>query len=126
MTSELQVNKTSIDSNELSNLLQSRTVPLLVFDLRPKEDFASAHIDGSVHAVCDAHAKETIMPKIPKDAKIVLVCDDGSVSGPTAEMMRSYGFNTSFLQGGIKTWNRNFVRGNTDSMIPAEELWQQL
>lgn len=126
MTTELEKNKISIDANELSELLQSKTVPLLVFDLRPREDFASAHIDGSVHAVCDARAKETIMPKIPKDAKIVLVCHDGSISAPTAEMMKSYGFNTSFLQGGIKTWNRNFIRGNVDSIISAEDLWQQL
>jgi glyoxylase-like metal-dependent hydrolase (beta-lactamase superfamily II)/rhodanese-related sulfurtransferase len=123
---ELENNKISIDSSELSGLLDSKTVPLLVFDLRSREDFASSHIEGSVHAVCDARAKETIMPKIPKDAQIVLICDDGSVSAPTAEMMRSYGFNTRFLQGGIKTWDRNFVSGNVDSIVSAEELWQDL
>ncbi len=125
-TAELEKNDISIDSNELSKLLQAKTLPLLVFDLRPREDFASAHIDGSVHAVCDARAKETIMPKIPRDARIVLVCNDGSVSAPTAEMMRSYGFNTSFLQGGIKTWSTNFVQGDVDSIISPEQLWRRL
>jgi rhodanese-related sulfurtransferase len=47
--------------------------PLLLFDLRSKDVFENSHIKGSVHAVCDVHAKENIMPKIPKNSKIVLI-----------------------------------------------------
>lgn len=118
--------KISISADDLSKFLQNKTEPLLVFDLRPREDFVEGHINGSVHAVCDARAKETIMPKIPKDAKIVLVCEDGSVSGPTAEMMQSYGFNAYFLQGGVRGWDKGLAKKNVESIVSAEELWQDM
>lgn len=118
--------KNAISADELSGFLQNKTDPLLVFDLRPRDDFTASHIDGSVHAVCDARAKETIMPKIPKSARIVLVCEDGTISGQTAQMMESYGFNTHFLQGGIKNWDKELVKKNVDSIVSTEELWQYL
>ena len=60
----------------LCTTLSRKEEQLLVFDLRPRESYESEHIKGSVHAVCDAKAKETIMPNIPKNVKIILVDDD--------------------------------------------------
>jgi rhodanese-related sulfurtransferase len=53
-----------ISSEQLSAYLKQQ-VPLLLFDLRDKENFEKHHIKGSVHAVCNTQAKEKIMPKIP-------------------------------------------------------------
>ncbi len=117
-----------ISPDELFEFLQNKRDPLLVFDLRPKDSFVAGHIDGSVHAVCDTHAKDAILPRIPKSTKMVLVCDDGTISGETAQMIKSYGFNdTYFLQGGIKNWDKDLViKKEVDSIISAEDLWHEL
>lgn len=100
--------------------------PLLIFDLRLKEEFQKGHIEGSSHAVCDARAKETIMPKIPKNVKIVLVDGDGSMSAQTAQMMRSMGFDVHYLKGGIKSWNKGLVKSAQHTMVSADDVWKNL
>ncbi|MHB8601029.1 MAG: rhodanese-like domain-containing protein [Nitrosotalea sp.] len=92
--------KLSVTAEELYADLKSKK-PLLVFDLRLKEHFSHEHIEGSVHAVCDSRAKETIIPRIPKGVKIVLIDEDGIMSAETAIMMSSYGLDAHFLKGGI-------------------------
>ncbi len=114
-----------IASDELYSDLKSG-MPLLVFDLRLKEHYTSGHIEGSVHAVCDSRAKETIMPKIPKGVKIVLIDEDGSISAPIAAMMASYGLDAHFLKGGIKSWDKSLVKKDIHTIITPEELWHKI
>ncbi len=100
MNTNQELEKLAITAEELQNDLGSEK-PLLVFDLRLKEHYNQGHVEGSVHAVCDSRAKETIMPKIPKSVKIVLIDEDGTIAAETAGMMTSYGFDAHFLKGGI-------------------------
>ena len=83
-------------SDQLSEYLEQQ-VPLLLFDLRDKENFEKSHIKGSVHAVCNAQAKEKIMPKIPKNTKIILISEPENLAKETAEMMASFGLDAYFL-----------------------------
>lgn len=99
---------------------------LLVFDLRLLESYESKHIKGSVHAVCDAKAKETIMPNIPKNVKIILVDDDCKTASETSAMMRSFGLDAYFLQGGMKQWDKETVSGSPQSSIKPDELWKMM
>lgn len=115
----------AISSKDLSALLDEKQ-PLLVFDLRLKESYESGHISGSVHAICDANSKKTIMPNIPKTVKIVLIDDDGSMSSEIASMMRSFGLDAYFLENGIKDWTEDLVSGDIHSMIKPDELWHKL
>lgn len=117
--------KNAISDEELYKDLQSQK-PLLLFDLRLKEDFAQGHIQGSVHVVCDARAKETIMPRIPKNVKIVLVDKDGMMASETAAMMTSHGFGAYFLEGGIKNWGMGLVKKDAQAAITPEELSEKL
>lgn len=117
--------KLSVTADELYADLKSEK-PLLVFDLRLKEHFSHEHIEGSVHAVCDSHAKETIMPRIPKGVKIVLIDEDGTMSAETAGMMASYGFDAHFLKGGIKSWDKGLIKKETRAIIDPEELWSKI
>lgn len=114
-----------ISPDDLHRLIQDRS-PLLIFDLRLKEEFQEGHIEGSAHAVCDARAKETIMPKIPKNVKIVLVDGDGSMSAPTAQMMKSMGFDVHYLKDGIKSWNKGFVKSAQHAAVSADDVWKSL
>ena len=115
----------AVTSDDLYDSLQ-KNEQLLVFDLRLKETYESAHIKGSVHAVCDVNTKETIMPKIPKNVKIVLVDDDGKMASDTSAMMRSFGLDAYFLQGGMKQWGKETASGSPSSSINPDELWKKL
>ena len=116
----------AITPDDLYDSLQ-RNEQFLVFDLRLQETYESGHIQGSVHAVCDVKAKETIMPNIPKNVKIVLVDDgDGNMAEETSAMMRSFGLDAYFLQGGMKQWDKEMVSGSPPSSIKPDELWKRL
>ena len=115
----------AINSDDLYDSLQ-KNEQFLVFDLRNKEIYESEHIKGSVHAVCDAKAKETIMPNIPKNVKIVLVDDDGKMAAEISAMMRSLGLDAHFLQGGMKQWDKKTVSGSPPSSIQPDNLWKKI
>lgn len=100
--------------------------PFLLFDLRTKENFEQSHASGSVHAVCDINAKENIMPKIPKNAKIVLISEPEEYAKEIAQMMKSFGLDVYFLIGGFSSWKGNLSKGDTGKMISAENLAQKL
>lgn len=114
-----------ISPEQLSEYLD-QGVPLLLFDLRDKEDFEKSHIKGSVHAVCNTQAKEKIMPKIPKNTKIVLISKPESIAKETAEMMTSFGLDAYFLSGGISLWKGELSKGKTGKIITPDELAKNL
>jgi rhodanese-related sulfurtransferase len=75
----------TITSEQLAkDMLQKK--PLLIFDLRISEKFEESHVEGSVHAVCDAQAKEKILPKIPKNTKIVLISESNQRKNRTVHL----------------------------------------
>lgn len=114
-----------ITSNELYDLLQKKE-SLLLFDLRLQEIYKEGHIDGSVHAVCDTRTKDTLMPKIPKNVKLVLIDEDGTMSAETVMMMRSFGLDAYYLKGGMKNWNKELVKGISLNAITPDELSKKL
>lgn len=115
----------SISPSTLSKLIANKEL-FLLFDLRSQEKYNHGHITGASHAVCDSNTKETIMPKIPKNIKIILVDDDGTVSKETAEMMRTMQFDSYYLDGGMNNWNGNIVSGSISDTISSVDLWKKL
>ena len=116
--------KLGISSKQLKEEL-SQQKALLLFDLRPKEVFEKSHVEGSVHAVCDTHAKEEIMPKIPKNTKIVLISEPEDIAKETAEMMTLVGLDVSYLEGGFASWDGKISNAHTGKTILPEELAQK-
>ena len=125
MKNEFVSDRFEVTAEELYESLQKKS-PLLLFDLRLQDVYKNGHIAGAVHAVCDVKAKETLMPKIPKNVKIVLVDDDGSMAGQTAKMMRSFGLDTHYLKDGMKGWAKEIVKGSPPSSIESDNLWKKL
>ena len=123
--SESSFNNLEITPDELYNSIQKRE-PLLLFDLRLEDNYSQGHIGGSIHAVCDARAKEILMPKIPKDVKIVLIDEDGAESSETASMMHSLGFDARYLKGGMKNWTHELITGNAPKTIEPNVLSKKL
>ncbi len=114
-----------ISSEQLKqDLIQQK--PLLLFDLRTKESFEKSHVSGSVHAVCDINAKEKIMPKIPKNAKIVLISEPEEHAKETTQMMTSFGLDVYYLIGGFSSWKGSLSKGNTGKIILPDNLAQKL
>ncbi|MGH1568474.1 MAG: MBL fold metallo-hydrolase [Nitrosopumilus sp.] len=100
--------------------------PLILFDLRDIDEFEKSHIAGSVHAVCDVKNKETIMPKIPKKAEIILISDPDEFAKNTAQMMTSFGLNANYLIGGFSNWIGQTSSGKTGKTITADELLKEI
>lgn len=119
------VEEFKITSDELYDLLQKKE-SLLLFDLRLQEIYKAGHINGAVHAVCDVRTKDTIMPKIPKNVKLVLIDDDGVMSIETTKMMRSFGLDAHYLKRGMKNWNKEVVEGSLPTAIKPDDLWNRL
>ena len=100
--------------------------PLLLFDLRSKNQFENSHVKGSVHAVCDVHAKQTIMPKIPQNVKIILISEHEEIARETAQMMKSFGLDAHYLEGGFYSWKGKTEKGQTGKILTAEQLESRL
>ena len=118
-------NVLEITSDQLRYSLQNKE-PLLLFDLRLLETYKQGHIPSSIHAICDARAKEILMPKIPKDVKIILIDDDGTISSETANMMSSLGLDAHYLSGGMKNWPHELISGHSSTPITPDELSEKL
>ena len=120
----MKQSKLGISSKQLKEEI-SQQKALLLFDLRSKEVFEKSHVEGSVHAVCDTHAKEKIMPKIPKNTRIVLISEPEDIAKETAEMMTSIGLDVSYLEGGFSSWDGKISNVHTGKTILPEELAQK-
>ena len=113
-------------SQEQLNVELKKQQPLLLFDLRTKEEFEKSHITGSVHAVCDSRAKERIMPNIPKRTKIVLISESDEHADKTAKMMVSFGLDACYLSGGFASWKGCTSNGTTGRTISPESLLKNI
>lgn len=115
----------AISTQDLENSIKSNE-PMLLFDLRQKDEFEKRHVKGSAHAVCDTKAKETMMPNIPKNIKVVLVSEPEDQSKQVAEMMTGFGIDTYYLQGGFSSWTGDTTSGKTGKTITGEQLLERL
>ena len=114
-----------LSADQLNDELSQQN-PLLLFDLRSKGQFENSHVKGSVHAVCDVHAKQTIMPKIPQNVKIVLISEPEEIARETAQMMKSFGLDAHYLEGGFYSWKGKTEKGQTGKILTAEQLESHL
>ena len=85
-----------------------------------------SHVKGSVNAVCDTRAKEKIMPKIPKTAKIILISEPEVLSAEVAQMMNEFGLNAHYLEGGYASWDGEKSQGRTGEFIEPVDLLEDL
>ncbi|MGD1838124.1 MAG: rhodanese-like domain-containing protein [Nitrososphaeraceae archaeon] len=115
----------SISNDTLYKSIKNKE-SFLLFDLRTKDQYDKGHILGSSHAVCNAETKKNIMSKIPKNIKIVLVDQDGSMSRGVAEMMRDMKFDSYYLEGGMKNWKWDLNKKTISDFIGPVDLWKKL
>jgi len=115
-----------ITSEELNDFIQSE-LPLLILDLREPDNFMQGHIEGSANANwSSSQQKQSIMSRLPKNYKIVIVDEDGLESSQNANLLARNGFDAHYLKGGIKSWTKKIVKSFQETTLSNENLWESL
>ncbi|MBN2813149.1 MAG: hypothetical protein JXQ80_03670 [Bacteroidales bacterium] len=118
---DLAENGDYVNSREFPSLIKAAVVyeqlgsNQLVIDLRTASQYSGGHIKGAVNkqfSELPAYFETGIKPFTYE--KIVLVCDDGQLSGYTTSLLRLMGYgNVYAMRWGMSAWNRKI----------AEEDW---
>jgi rhodanese-related sulfurtransferase len=95
-----------IGPDELAARVEGEDGPL-VLDVRDADEFAEAHIPGSVHIPYAQLAGR--LGELPSDRVIAAVCSGGKRSGPAVSILQREGFEglVHVGHGGVGTWRRS-------------------
>ena len=93
-----------IDPDELAERLEDDE--LLVLDVREENEFAEAHIPGSVNLPYGELPER--QGELPRDRAIAAICSGGKRSGLAASILQREGFDRVMhvANGGVGTWRR--------------------
>ena len=76
----------------------------VVIDLRAPSKFKAWHLEGALNI--DFLALPSELPRLNKNKKYVLVCDEGALSLEAARIMREAGFEAYSYKGGVRRLKR--------------------
>lgn len=92
--------------------------PPFVLDIRPADEFAAGHIDGSHNVPVygalgrgDDDALRDQLDAIPDDREVVTVCKLGLVAKRATQVLEESGYDARTLAGGMSGW-RGYQRGS--------------
>lgn len=74
----------------------------IIVDIRDKESFKNGHIINAMNATPDEFDKPKMIQL--KDKQMILVCARGLQSPALATKLRTQGFQTLVLSGGLAAW----------------------
>ncbi|HUU49065.1 MAG TPA: rhodanese-like domain-containing protein [Nitrosopumilaceae archaeon] len=114
----------SIYAQELKNKLDNNE-NIIVFDIRSKNQYESGHIPKSAFAVCNPETQKQILPRLPKDSRIVLVGDNDQYSSKMVSFMKSAGLDAVYLKDGMSSWKWK-LETSLEEDITAKELKSKL
>jgi hydroxyacylglutathione hydrolase len=94
-----------IDADELAERLEADD--LLVVDVRDDDEWAEAHIPGSMHLPYGQLLER--LEELPRDRTIAAICSGGKRSGLAASILQREGFESVIhvADGGVGTWRRS-------------------
>ena len=105
----MESNGLTVSAEELRILLEEKE-PVVVLDVRPKEQREEWQIPGSIYV--DAyqrlnHNDPTVLDEIsiPENTKVVTVCAAGRTSKIAANELRKKGIEAYSLDGGMNAWS---------------------
>lgn len=93
---------------------QSLVKNLLVVDIRNPKQFSAGHIKGAVNRKFEELPAwfETGIKPFEYD-KIIIVCDDGQLSGYTTCLLRLMGYGNVFaMRWGMSSWNNKYANND--------------
>ncbi|HEX2058740.1 MAG TPA: rhodanese-like domain-containing protein [Actinomycetota bacterium] len=71
-------------------------------DVREPYEYAAGHVEGSLHVPIGQIAAR--WEEVPRDGRIVVVCQVGQRSGLVADFLRARGLDAHNLEGGLEAW----------------------
>jgi glyoxylase-like metal-dependent hydrolase (beta-lactamase superfamily II)/rhodanese-related sulfurtransferase len=99
----------------------------LVLDTRKADDFAAAHIPGSIFIGIDGQFAPWVGALIPTDQTLMLVCETGREHEVITRLTRvGYDRVLGYLEGGMDAWNAASFATDTVHRITATELSDRL
>lgn len=75
-----------------------------ILDIRPKKEFSTGHIAGSVNISNDQLKDKIVELDKHKDKTIIVVCASGLNAGAACAELKKAGFTAARLSGGITGW----------------------
>ena len=75
-----------------------------ILDIRPKKEFSTGHIAGSVNISNDQLKDKMAELEKHKDKTIIVVCASGMNAGGACAELKKAGFTAARLSGGITGW----------------------
>lgn len=79
----------------------------ILVDLRERTLFSYGTIEGAVNIPADDIAR---LYTLPKDKRIVLLCQSGDFSAEIAMLLDDNGYNVADLEGGYRRWLVNLYK----------------
>lgn len=96
---------THVDALQASRLLAPGSAPLLVLDVRTAEEYARAHVAGSVLIDAADPLFAIKAGELPKDRPLFVLCRCGRRSRRALPLLRRLGFGPIFhLERGLKDY----------------------
>ena len=99
-----------------------RLKALQVVDVRQYREFEAGRIEGAMNVPLDELADR--LHEIDSGRPVLTVCRTGSRSERAAELLRSRGFETHDLEGGMKAWDRSGLPYSTATGEPGSVVAQ--
>jgi len=128
-----------VSAEELNMWMKTGKTDFLVVDVRPSATaFKLGHVPGAVHIPYNAILAPENLAKLPKDKKLVLVCNTGQLQNLPVVPLRALGYDAATLTLGYAAWTKGSMGAQqmqsaidkaaaknypvkTESVTPAEE-----
>jgi glyoxylase-like metal-dependent hydrolase (beta-lactamase superfamily II) len=104
--------------------------PFFILDVRNESDFQDWKIEGENFEYLNIpyfellDGVEEILPKIPADKEILVVCAKEGSSVMVAEMLSEEGLSVSYLEGGMKAWSEHLEPVKVGDFKDGGEIYQ--
>ncbi|MEH6947404.1 MBL fold metallo-hydrolase [Bacillus sp. JJ634] len=104
--------------------------PLFILDVRNASDFEDWKVEGANFAHLNIpyfdllDGVEELLPKLPTDQDILVVCAKEGSSVMVADMLSEAGRDVSYLQGGMKAWSEHLEPVRVGDLKDGGEIYQ--
>lgn len=99
-------------ADDLYMWLKLKKNDFVVIDVRPNpQSYAAGHIPGAVHIPYHTILAPANLAKLPRDKKIILVCDTGQVQNLPVIPLRILGYDAYTMRLGYTAWIEGYAGG---------------
>jgi|YNPBryulayer2012_1023412.scaffolds.fasta_scaffold42768_1 rhodanese-related sulfurtransferase len=97
------------EPSKLVELVEKKSEPFLLVDVRTQEEYRSGHIPGALNIPVDTIGAKPPTPQ--KDALIILYCRSGNRSGTAKRVLEQAGYTRVVNFGPVSRWPKKLVTG---------------